>query len=58
MNVDADELHNVPVCTALGVAIERNPLARVTRAFHRSPVAGAVLAGAVPLPAFAVENVG
>jgi hypothetical protein len=57
-NVDADEPDNVPVCTALAVAIERNPLVGVTRAFHRSPIAGAVLAGAVPLPAFVVENVG
>ena len=58
LNVDADESHNVPVCTALAVAIERNPLVGVTRAFHRSPIVGAVLAGAVPLPTFVVENVG
>lgn len=46
------------MCTALAVAIERSPLVGVTRAFHRSPIVGAVLAGAVPLPAFVVENVG
>lgn len=46
------------MCTALAVAIERSPLVGVTRAFHRSPIAGAVSAGALPLPAFVVEVVG
>ena len=41
------------MCTAPAVAIERSPLVGVTRAFHRSPYAGAV-----PLPAFVVEIVG
>ena len=46
------------MCTALAAAIGRNLLAGVTRAFRWSPIVAAVLAGAVPLPAFAVENAG
>jgi len=54
----ADEPDNVPVRTVFAVAIERNPLVRVARAFRRSPIVGAVLGGVAPLPAFVVENAG
>jgi hypothetical protein len=54
----ADELDNVPVHTAVAVTIGRNPLAGIARTFRRSPIAGTVLAGAVPLPAFVVGNPG